>query len=132
MKKTFIALVLGAVLTMPCMLHAEEVEIQLMEVITMNPLPGDNPMDDPIQTNPRPTRPNDFRATLTNGHGLSILKQNENIPSAQATVVNASTGGIVLNQQFTSSLSEQIANTGVYVLHIQTEGGALVGQFLVQ
>ena len=78
-----------------------------------------------------PTRPNDFRATI-NGNTLSLLKQNEAIPSAQATVVNASTGGIVVNQQFTSSLSEQISNAGMYVLHIQTACGALVGQFMVQ
>ena len=54
------------------------------------------------------------------------------IPSAQATVVNAQTGSIVINQQFTTSLSEQIATQGVYVLHIETAGGALVGQFIVQ
>lgn len=33
MRNKIIALVLGALLTMPCILHAEEVEIQLMEVI---------------------------------------------------------------------------------------------------
>ena len=49
MKKTFVALVLGALLTIPCVLRAEEVEIQLMEVISMQPLPGDNPLDDPEQ-----------------------------------------------------------------------------------
>lgn len=38
MKKTFITLVLGAFLTIPCMPRAEEVEIQLMEVININPL----------------------------------------------------------------------------------------------
>ena len=52
------------------------------------------------------------------------------IPSAQAIVVNASTGGIVVNEQFTNSLNEQISNAGVYVLHIETEGGALVGHLL--
>jgi len=36
MKRTFIALVLGALLTIPCVLHAEEVEIQLVEVIQMD------------------------------------------------------------------------------------------------
>ena len=41
MKKSLLALVLGALLTIPTMLQAEEVEIQLMEVITMSPLPGD-------------------------------------------------------------------------------------------
>ena len=131
MRKRITALVLGMLLLMPCMLRAEEVEIILMEVIEMGTLPGDDPLDNPEQTPPNPTRPRDFRATI-NGNSLSILKQEASIPSAQATVVNASTGGIVVNQQFTNSLNEQIANAGVYVLHIQTANGALVGQFIVQ
>lgn len=131
MRKRITALLLGMFLLMPCMLRAEEVEILLMEVIGMQPLPGDEPLDGNDHMGDTPTRPNDFRATI-NGNTLSLLKQNEAIPSAQATVVNASTGGIVVNQQFTSSLSEQISNAGMYVLHIQTAGGALVGQFMVQ
>lgn len=131
MKRTFIALVLGALLTIPCALRAEEVEIQLMEVIQMTPLPGVDPLDGNDHLEPTPTRPNDFRATI-NGNTLSIEKREEAIPSAQATVVNASTGGVVVNQQFTTTLSEQIATQGVYVLHIETAGGALVGQFIVQ
>ena len=131
MKRTFIALVLGALLIVPSALRAEEVEIQLMEVIQMGTLPGDDPLDDPGQMGDNPTRPNDFRATI-NGNTLSIEKREEAIPSAQATVVNASTGGVVVNQQFTTTLSEQIATQGVYVLHIETAGGALVGQFVVQ
>ena len=122
---------LSALLAMPCILRAEEVEIQLMEVIQMTPLPGVDPLDDSNQSDPNPTRPTDFRATI-NGNTLSIEKREEAIPSAQATVVNASTGGVVVNQQFTTTLSEQIATQGVYVLHIETAGGALVGQFIVQ
>ena len=131
MKRTFIALVLGALLTIPCALRAEEVEIQLMEVIQMTPLPGVDPLDGNDHMGDTPTRPRDFRATI-NGNTLSVSKENEAIPSAQATVVNASTGGVVVNQQFTNTLSEQIATQGVYVLHIETAGGALVGQFIVQ
>ena len=134
MRKTFIALALGALLAMPCMLHAEEIEIVLTEVISMSGNlinPGDDPLDDPEQFPGEPPRPTDFRATI-NGNSLSINKLESAIPSAQATVVNASTGGIVINQQFTSSLTEQISTSGVYVLHIQTAGGALVGQFIVQ
>ena len=131
MKRTFIALVLGALLTIPCALRAEEVEIQLMEVIQMTPLPGVDPLDGNDHMGDTPTRPRDFRATI-NGNTLSVSKENEAIPSAQATVVNASTGGVVVNQQFTNTLSEQIATQGVYVLHIETAGGALVGQFVVQ
>ena len=131
MKKSLLALAVGALLAMPCVLHAEEIEIQLVEVIQMTPLPGYDPLDDPEQSEPTPTRPNDFRATI-NGNTLSVSKENEAIPSAQATVVNAATGGVVVNQQFTTTLSEQIATQGVYVLHIETAGGALVGQFVVQ
>lgn len=131
MKAKIFTLVLGILLSMPIVLHAEEIEIQLMEVVSMSPLPGDGPLDDPDQDPSVPTRPGSFRATI-NGSALTILKQDEAIPSAQATVVNASTGSIVINQQFTTSLSEQISNSGVYVLHIETEGGALVGQFIVQ
>ena len=131
MKRTFIALVLGALLTIPCVLHAEEIEIQLMEVIQMTPLPGDDPLDDPEQSNPTPTRPTSFRATI-DGNTLSVSKQDENIPSAQAIVVNAATGSIVVNEQFTNSLLEQISAQGVYALRIETAGGTLVGQFVVQ
>lgn len=131
MKKSLLALAVGALLAMPCVLHAEEIEIQLVEVIQMTPLPGDNPLDDPEQSEPTPTRPNDFRATI-NGNTLSIEKREEAIPSAQVSVVNSSTGGLVLNQSMTDSMEETISNTGVYVLHIETEGGALTGQFVVQ
>lgn len=131
MKRTFIALVLGALLTIPCALRAEEVEIQLMEVIQMTPLPGVDPLDGNDHMGDTPTRPTSFRATI-NGNTLSIEKREEAIPSAQATVVNAATGGVVVHQQFTNTLSEQIATQGVYALRIETAGGALVGQFIVQ
>ena len=131
MKKSLLALAVGALLAMPCVLHAEEIEIQLVEIIQMTPLPGDNPLDDPEQSEPTPTRPNDFRATI-NGNTLSIEKREAAIPSAQAIVVNAATGSIVVNQQFTNSLLEQISAQGVYALRIETAGGALTGQFVVQ
>ena len=131
MKTKIFALVLGAILTIPCVLRAEEVEIQLMEVVGMSVLPGDGPLDGPAQDPTIPPRPRDFRATI-NGNQLSILKQEAAISSAQATVVKASTGSMVLNQQFTNSLSEQIATPGVYVLRISTAGGDLIGQFVVQ
>ena len=122
---------LSLLLVMPCVLHAEEAEIQLMEVAEMGIIEGDNPLDDPEQFPGEPPRPTDFRATIS-CTGLSVFRQNNTIPSAQAIVVNASTGNVVLNQQFTSSLQHQIANSGVYVLRIQTVNGALVGQFVVQ
>lgn len=131
MKNKILIFALSLLLAMPCILRAGEVEIQLMEVIQMSPLPGDDPLDDPEQFPGEPPRPTSFRATI-NGNTLAIQKLESTIPSAQATVVNASTGNIVVNQQFTTTYQGQISNAGVYVLHIQTEGGALVGQFIVQ
>ena len=128
MRKCFLFVALSA---MPCILRAEEVEIQLEEVIQMTPLPGDDPLDGAEQSGTNPTRPTDFRATI-NGNTLSIEKREAAIPSAQAIVVNAATGSIVVNQQFTNSLLEQIATQGIYALRIETAGGALVGQFIVQ
>lgn len=130
MRNKILALALGLFLTMPYVLHAEEVEITLMEVVQMGIIGGDSPLDDSDQTPKIPPTPTDFRA-FRNGNTLSVTKLNEQIPVAQATVTKVSNGNIVLNQQFTESLSEQIAASGVYVLRIQTEGGALVGQFIV-
>ena len=129
-NKLFV-LVLGALLTIPCVLRAEETEIQLSEVIEMTPIQGDSPLDDCEPVGENPTRPTNFRATI-NGTSLYIAKQEAAIPSAQAIVVNASTGNVVFNQRFTSFLQHQIANSGVYILRIQTVNGALVGQFVVQ
>ena len=47
MKHKFAIAVLSILLALPCVLRAEEIEIQLMEVIQMTPLPGDDPLDDP-------------------------------------------------------------------------------------
>lgn len=131
MRDKFITFILIAFFAMPAVLLAEETEIQLTEVIVMGVLPGDNPLDDCEPVGENPTRPRDFRATI-NGNSLTILKQEEAIPSAQAVVVNAATGSVVVNEQFTNSLSRSIANAGVYVLRIATANGELVGQFIVE
>ena len=131
MKKKIFLWSLAMLLLLPCVLRAEEIEIQLMEVIEMTQIPGNDPLDDGEHMGSTPTIPTSFRATI-NGTSLSINRQDNNIPSAQATVVNAANGSIVLNQQFTSSLLSQIANSGMYILHIQTASGALFGQFVVQ
>lgn len=131
MKRKILILTLSALLVTPSVLRADEVVIQLMEIIQTSPIPGDNPLDGNDHMGDTPTRPTDFRATI-NGHFLRITKQDTNIPSAQVAVVNASNGGLVLNQLMTESMEETISNDGVYVLHIETEGGALVGQFIVQ
>jgi len=131
MKTKLLALVLSAMLVLPCMVYAEEVEIQLTDVVEMTQLPGDNPLDDPDQYPDEPTRPRDFRATI-DGTTLTVNKQETSIPSAQAIVVNASTGSVVVNQPFTTSITRQIAYAGAYILRIQTANGALIGQFVVQ
>lgn len=132
MKQKFLIVALSMMLlALPNLLRAEDVEIQLSEVVSMTPLPGDNPLDDANQTQVDPTRPRDFRATI-NGRALSITKQGASIPSAQAVVVNATTGSVVVNEVFTESMQEQIPNAGAYILNILTAGGALTGQFMVQ
>lgn len=73
--------VLAALFLMPCVLSAEEVVIELMEVIQMETLPGDDPLDGPSQSPDVPTRPTNFRATI-DGNSLTILKQEEAIPLA--------------------------------------------------
>lgn len=131
MKTKLFTLILAAIISMPCALRAEEVVIQLMEVVPMGLLPGDDPLDGPDQSPSDPPRPTSFRATI-DGHFLRVIKQNVSIPSAQVSVVSASNGGLVLNQLMTDSMEETIFNNGVYVLHIEMDGGALVGQFIVQ
>ena len=131
MRAKIFTLALCALFLMPLILRAEEVEIQLLEVVSMTPLPGDNPLDDNSNPPVNPTRPTDFRATI-NGRALSITKQEASIPSAQAVVVNATTGNVVVNEVFTESMEELIPNAGAYILNILTAGGALTGQFLVQ
>ncbi len=131
MKTKIFTLVLAVFFLMPYALRAEEVAIQLMEVVTMSPIPGDDPLDGPEQSGNNPTRPTSFHATI-DGHFLRIIKQDSNIPSAQVSVVAASNGGMVLNQALTDSMEETISNNGVYVLRIATAGGDLVGQFIVE
>ena len=131
MRHKVFTLLVVALMAIPNMSQAEEVVIPLMEVIQIEILPGDNPQDGNDHMEPTPTRPRSFHATI-DGNNLSITKEDETIPSAQAIVANASTGGIVLNQQFTNTLQEQISNSGTYALRIETAFGALVGQFIVQ
>ena len=131
MRAKIFTLALCALFLMPLILRAEDVEIQLSEVVSMTPLPGDNPLDNPSELGYDPTRPGDFRATI-NGRALSITKQEASIPSAQAVVVNVTTGSVVVNEVFTESMQEQIPSAGAYILNILTAGGALTGQFLIQ
>ena len=131
MRTKITALILGILCALPCALRAEETVITLTEVVEMTPLPGEEPLDDPDKERTVPTRPGDFRATI-DGTTLTVSKQEAMIPSAQAVVVNASTGAVVANEEFTTSFTENITFSGIYVLRIHTAGGDLVGQFVVQ
>ncbi|MBQ9297097.1 MAG: hypothetical protein IJ204_07895 [Paludibacteraceae bacterium] len=128
MKRTFIALVLGALLTIPCVLHAEEIEIQLTEVIQMNPLPGNDPLDGNDHMGDTPTRPTSFRATV-DGRTLSVSIEEPAITGAQLRVYKQ--GGLVVNRFFSSATAE-LLTAGSYSLEIETDGGLLIGTFDVE
>ena len=128
MKRTFITLVLGALLTIPCVLHAEEIEIQLTEVIQMNPLPGNDPLDGNDHMGDTPTRPTSFRATV-DGRTLSVSIEEPAITGAQLRVYKQ--GGLVVNRFFSSATAE-LLTAGSYSLEIETDGGLLIGTFDVE
>ena len=131
MKVKFLVCAFSLLFALPLFVRAEEVEIPLMVVLEMESIGGFDPLDNSEKETTTPPSPTSFRASI-NGNSLVIKKQDEAIPSAQATVVNASTGNVVLNQPFTDSLQEQVASAGVYVLRIETAGGALTGRFIVE
>ncbi|MBQ9296910.1 MAG: hypothetical protein IJ204_06890 [Paludibacteraceae bacterium] len=115
-------------LTLPCALRAEEMEIPLMEISQMGNLPSDTPLDGPDISNPTPTRPNDFRATV-DGRTLSVSIEEPAITGAQLRVYKQ--GGLVVNRFFSSATAE-LLTAGSYSLEIETDGGLLVGTFDVE
>jgi hypothetical protein len=131
MKVKLLLCAFSLLFALPLFVRAEEVEIPLMVVLEMESIGGFDPLDNSEKETTTPPPPTSFRASI-NGNSLVIEKQDEAIPSAQATIVNASTGNVVLNQPFTDSLQEQVASAGVYVLRIETAGGALTGRFIVE
>ena len=126
--RKILSLALVAFLTMPCVLRAGEVVIQLVEAIPMEALLGDNPLDNPEQTDPTPTRPNNFRATV-DGRTLSVSIEEPAITGAQLRVYKQ--GGLVVNRFFSSATAE-LLTAGSYSLEIETDGGLLVGNFDVE
>ena len=131
MRTKFLIYALIFLFALPNSMRAEEVEILLIEVHSLNGNPEASIMDESHQNPNCPPCQTCFRATI-DGRTLSITKQEPAIPSARARVVKATTGNVVLNQPFVDSLSEQISESGVYVLNIETDGGTLVGRFIVQ
>ena len=106
---------------------ADEVEIELFEVSGF--LPGDNPLDNPINGGggDTPPQPNEFRATIT-GHTLSITSGTY---SAQV-IVRDELGTPVLNRQFVGGTIEQLSSSGNYSLEINSGSLTLVGLFEAQ
>ncbi len=131
MSKRFLVLLLGVLFAMPCVLNAEEVEIQLFEVIGLSPLPGDNPLDDPEQADPQPTRPRNFRATI-DGNTLSVSIEEPSIPTANLRVTRVGTNALVVNHSFSDETVEQMPASDSYVIEIETAGGSLIGYFDVE
>ena len=131
MRKRFLVLVLGVLFAMPCVLHAEEVEIQLFEVIGLTPLPGDNPLDDSSNPPISPTRPNNFRATI-DGSTLVVSIEEPSIPSANLRVTRVGTNALVVNHSFSDETVEQMPAADSYVIEIETAGGSLIGYFDVE
>lgn len=131
MKNKFFVLVLGVLLSMPCMLLAEEVEIQLFEVIGMSVMPGDNPLDDPEKIGDTPPRPTSFRAAI-DGNLLTVSIEDPAISTANLRVTRQSTHATIVNHSFNSAALEQMPAVDSYVIEIETEGGALIGYFDVR
>ena len=71
MRTKIFAWVLGMLLTMPCALRAEEVEIRLFVVLEMGSIDGLDPLDDSDPIGETPTTPTSFRASI-NGNQLDV------------------------------------------------------------
>ena len=142
MRPIIPAFILSVLLLMPCMLYADEVEIVLTEVVYNNTDTTSSPTfstcspdnlssgDGSHKTGNTPPCKTCFRATINNNI-LSVSLQ-EWIPSAARIIVANVSGRVVLSQQLIDLKVEKLLSTGVYILRIETDGGALVGHFVVQ
>ena len=121
MKKIFnLALALGLILSMPMFLTADEQEVEIQLVEVMGVLPGDDPFDNPIHSEPDPT---------IAGRYLAVTSDNAN--ATQVIVRNAS-GNVVLNRQFVGFTAEQLSASGAHSIEIHNGGLTLVGNFQAQ
>ena len=128
MKTKLLALALGLLLTMPFMLQAEEAEITLVEVVEMDNLDGDGPLDSSGEMGSVPPSPNDFRAII-NGHVLSVAAPNG--PLQSRLIVNKVDGTPVVNFPFRRTATVNLADTGEYTLTIKTGNRTFEGNFSV-
>ena len=123
----FVSLFLLTAPTVQTLAFGDEVEITLLEVSGF--LPGDNPLDNPIQGGggTTPTQPGEFSATI-NGQTLAITSGTH---SAQLIVFDE-LGEEVLTRQFVGGTIEQIPAPGNYSLEIQSGSLTLIGAFNAQ
>lgn len=131
MRTKIFAWVLGMLLTMPCALRAEEVEIRLFVVLEMGSIDGLDPLDDSDPIGETPTTPTSFRASI-NGNQLDVSIEDTSISSAVMRVMRHSTNTTIIEQTIYDETTEYIPESGVYTLEIETAGGTLVGQFNVR
>lgn len=129
MKRKFLFLALSLVLALPFVMvtaddHEEEIELIVVGGSTGLNL-GDDPLDNPIHSDPDPTDPTQFYATIT-GRTLAVNVSNSN--NTQVIVRNAS-GNVVVNTQFVGFTSTQLAASGAHSITIYNGGLTLVGNF---
>ena len=87
MKVKLLLCAFSLLCALPCFVRAGEVEIPLVVVLEMESIGGFEPTDSSTEKDKTPPRPTSFRASI-NGNSLVIEKQDEAIPSAQATGCN--------------------------------------------
>ena len=123
----FVSLFLLTAPTLQTFAFGDEVEIVLLEVSGF--LPGDNPLDNPIQGGggTTPTQPGEFSATI-NGQTLAITSGTHDA----RVIVRNSSNVQVLDRQFIGGTVEQLPLAGLYSLEIQSGSLTLVGAFEVQ
>lgn len=131
MRTRILALVLGALITMPCMLRADEAQVQLFVVLNMESIGGLDPMDNSDYSQGEPPRPNGFRVSIS-GNRLNVSIQDESVSSALVRVIQQSTNTTVVEQVIYDETTEYLSEAGLYSIEIDTNGGSLVGQFNVQ
>ena len=127
MIKKFFVLALSLVLAMPFVMVADDHEevIELVVVGSGNLGSGDDPLDSPIHSDPDPSDPSQFYATIT-GRTLAVSVSNGN--NTQVIVRNGA-GNVVVNTQFVGFTSTQLAASGAHSIEIHNGGLTLVGNF---
>ena len=130
MKTKFLYLMLAMIIATTIVFADEldqEVEIQLIEVVGVGIIGGDEPLDGPGEAGNNPTDPNQFHATIT-GHTLSVTVFNTH--TTYMLVRNVS-GSIILSRQFVGHTTEQLPS-GSYSLELISIGVSYLGDFEVE